>query len=63
MDELRCPRCCSDNIETDDIFDISSTPFDCVEHVAAHCIDCGANIIYDRVYNFAGYRDIELDED
>lgn len=63
MDELNCPRCGSDNIETDDIFDISSTPFDCTEHVFAHCIDCGAKIIYDRVYNFAGYQDIELDED
>lgn len=63
MKKLECPRCKSENIENDDIFDISSTPFDTTDHVCAHCLNCGANIVYDRVYNFVGYENIELVED
>lgn len=63
MERLECPRCHSENIEDDDIFDISSTLFDTVDHVYAHCLDCGANIIYNRVYQFIEYEDVELVED
>lgn len=63
MRELHCPSCCSTNIETDEIFDISSTPFDTRDHCYAHCMDCGAKFMYDRVYDFSHYEDIELIED
>ena len=63
MERLECPRCQSENIETDDVFDISSTPFVTVNWCHAHCIDCGANMTYDRIYKFVGYKDIEFAED
>ena len=61
--KLECPRCKSENIENDDIVDISLTPFETTGHVYAHCLNCGANIIYDRVYQFVRYENIELIED
>ena len=63
MKKLQCPRCQSENIKTDDVFDISSTPFDIIEHICAHCLNCGANIMYSRIYQFAEFEDIGLLED
>ena len=57
---MNCPKCNSTNIVVDDCFDISTTPFGLTEHLIGHCEDCDATIMFDRVYTFSHYADIEL---
>ena len=63
MESVKCPRCQSENIEVDDVFDISADPTFVIDRVCAHCLDCKADITYDRIYKFMGYEDIQLEED
>lgn len=60
MNNLLCPECGSVDIEEEDCFDISSTPFGLTEHMCGHCNNCGVRLQWDRVYEFKSYDDIEV---
>lgn len=60
---LACPVCASLDIYVDDTLDSytgSDNSIICCS--VAHCQVCGRNFNFEEVYKFAGYRDIELDE-
>lgn len=60
MNNLICPMCGSVDIEAEDCFDESSTPFGITEHVIGHCNNCGSTLQWDREYEFVGYKDVEV---
>lgn len=60
MNSLICPMCGSVDIEEEDCFDMSSTPFSITEHMVGHCNNCGSTLQWDREYQFVGYEDVEV---
>ena len=59
-EKLTCPKCGSEDIEEDDCFDTyhdeNSTVKECY---CGHCEACGADLLWNVVYKFIGYADIE----
>ncbi len=69
MEELKCPHCGSENIESDDCYDIEVT-FDrerenevVLRHINGYCEDCGAlDLQWTEVYEFIGYKGVKVNE-
>lgn len=61
---LTCPACASLDIDVEDTLD-SYTDFNSSSTIywsIGHCRACGKNFSFEEVYKFAGFRNIELEE-
>lgn len=64
-DKLKCPKCGGGNIKKDDCYDIVDTMRNNVrgikELLCGHCLDCGANLQWSKIYQLVGYDEMEVD--
>lgn len=59
--ELKCPRCDSTAIATDDCYDIINGENSTIKELCCgHCINCGVDLQWEQVYKFVGYDEIEV---
>lgn len=62
MEELKCPICGSVQIECDDCYDIDNCDNVAVFHYCGHCLNCETSLVWDKIYTFDKYSEIEIDE-
>lgn len=64
LENVKCPKCGSYNVEEDDCFDTEHGCLDTeqgwndtfIELYCGHCEDCGHDFQWRRVYIFVGYE-------
>ena len=60
--ELKCPHCGSDNIHTEDIYDIEGAYIEgenaLLEKCVGVCDNCGKSLQWEQAYKFIGFRNI-----
>lgn len=61
--DLKCPKCGSDRIHSEDIYDIEGAYIEgenaLVEKCIGVCRDCGTHLQWEQAYKFIGFRRIE----
>lgn len=56
-----CPKCGSTWIEEEDCYDTYTFDKGIKRRFVGFCMDCGTQLQWSEVYNFAGYDEIEED--
>lgn len=71
FEKLACPKCGSHKIETDDYYDLNVCGVldnenlivdGLSEEAVGHCLKCGAELQWSKIYRFIGYDNITVNE-
>lgn len=58
--ELKCPKCGSSFVDEYDCYETIFGEGDTFKELfSGYCMDCGAELQWERVYEFVGYDNIE----
>lgn len=58
--ELKCPKCGSAAVALDDCYDTIHGEGNTIkELMCGHCANCGADLQWEKVYQFVGYDEME----
>jgi hypothetical protein len=57
--DLKCPRCGSDDIQSEDVYGIEGGIPELIEECVGVCRKCGIHLQWEQVYKFVGFRYIE----
>lgn len=64
--DLKCPKCGSDRIHSEDIYDLEGAEIEgenaLVEQCIGVCRNCGTHLQWEQAYKFVGFRHIVVDE-
>ena len=61
MTELVCPKC-GGQLEVDDYYDSEESDEEIFMFACGHCVSCGTNYQWSRVYVFDRYDDLMEDD-
>ena len=61
MEELKCPHCGSLFVEIEDCFDSQYNGDSIIRKCCGFCMDCGTPLVWNEVFEFMHYNNIEID--